>query len=131
MTELQRNFLELVNENAARCQAVGLLATVDFEQWERHLSIKFSIKFDSENVKTRRLGHDQELSAYLMIGKRGKIEGFLRFGSIFSDVKYQKLRGENISPQSFDMIAAKGCKYAADEMIRTAQNMAELEKGAA
>lgn len=132
MTNSQQKILASLEANRAAALAVGLIVNIETEDCGRFVSVSVRVRFGAISGP-RRMGHDQEFYCHLLIGKRGGIDGTARLGSIFGDcIEYKKgsVFGE-YRPNVFEMLTRDGCKYAFDDMIRTANNMAEYEKGAA
>lgn len=132
MTKSQRKYLDQLTANIEAAKAVGLTATVEVEDHDFFISVRVRIEFDTSNVKTRRIGHDQQFRAALMIGKRGGVDGSCQAGSIFSDNEYRKgVYGGDRKADLFSFSVRNGCEYEINDLIRTAERMAELDNEAA
>jgi len=132
MTKSQRKYLDQLTANIEAAKAVGLTAIVSVEDHKYFISVSVRIEFDTSNVKIRRIGHDQQFRAHLMIGKRGGVDGTCSAGSIFSNNEYRK--GVSYGDRKADIFSfsvRNGCEYEINQMIHTAERMAEVDNEAA
>ena len=88
MTKTQLAYTEALKDNLDLATQAGLLVKLEIEDHGFFISICVRVKHDPKAIKVRRMGHDNEIFAHLMVGKRGKLDGMVRVGSVFSDIRY-------------------------------------------
>ena len=131
MTNSQQKILESLEANRQAALAVGLVCHMEIEDHSRFVSVAVRVHFGAVEGP-RRYGHDQEVYSHLIIGRRGGIQGTIRMGSRYSEgTTYSKgnvFGGED--SEYFGFLVKGGLAFPFQEMIQTAQKMAELNKEA-